>query len=83
MSVNGTCAPCTKQVLWGAVTEVAVTGGRCGEGRGELPLGAGLGIAGGEGKHGHCEGLLSVSGEGNGNPLQCSCLENPMDREAW
>ena len=19
----------------------------------------------------------------NGNPLQCSCLENPMDREAW
>ena len=22
-------------------------------------------------------------GEGNGNPLQFSCLENPMDREAW
>ena len=22
------------------------------------------------------------SGEGNGNPLQYSCLENPMDREA-
>ena len=22
-------------------------------------------------------------GEGNGNPLQCSCLENSMDREAW
>ena len=21
--------------------------------------------------------------EGNGNPLQYSCLENPMDREAW
>ena len=21
--------------------------------------------------------------EGNDNPLQCSCLENPMDREAW
>ena len=21
--------------------------------------------------------------EGNGNPLQCSCLGNPMDREAW
>ena len=20
---------------------------------------------------------------GNGNPLQCSCLENPMDRGAW
>ena len=23
------------------------------------------------------------SGEGNGNPLQYSCLENHMDREAW
>ena len=23
------------------------------------------------------------SGEGNGNPLQYSCLENPMDRRAW
>ena len=23
------------------------------------------------------------SGEGNGNPLQCSCLGNPMDRGAW
>ena len=22
-------------------------------------------------------------GKGNGNPLQYSCLENPMDREAW
>ena len=21
--------------------------------------------------------------EGHGNPLQCSCLENPMDRGAW
>ena len=24
-----------------------------------------------------------VVGEGNGNPLQCSCLENPRDRGAW
>ena len=24
-----------------------------------------------------------VPGEGNGNPLQYSCLENPMDRGAW
>ena len=23
------------------------------------------------------------SGEGNGNPLQYSCLENPMDRRVW
>ena len=22
-------------------------------------------------------------GGGNGNPLQCSCLENPTDRRAW
>ena len=22
-------------------------------------------------------------GEGNGNPLQCSCLESPMDRGTW
>ena len=26
---------------------------------------------------------LSHTGEGNGNPLQCSCLENPRDRGAW
>ena len=24
-----------------------------------------------------------VNGEGNGTPLQCSCLENPMDGGAW
>ena len=24
-----------------------------------------------------------LSGEGNGNPLQCSCLENPRDSRAW
>ena len=28
-------------------------------------------------------GSLSCIGEGNGNPLQCSCLENPRDRGAW
>ena len=27
--------------------------------------------------------ILSMPGEGNGTPLQYSCLENPMDREAW
>ena len=26
---------------------------------------------------------LSCIGEGNGNPLQCSCLESPRDRGAW
>ena len=28
-------------------------------------------------------GLGRSPGKGNGNPLQYSCLENPMDREAW
>ena len=28
-------------------------------------------------------GLVRALGEGNGNPLQYSCLENPMDRGAW
>ena len=28
-------------------------------------------------------GLGRSSQEGNGNPLQYSCLENPMDRGAW
>ena len=27
----------------------------------------------------HFHFLLSCTGEGNGNPLQCSCLENPRD----
>ena len=26
---------------------------------------------------------FSCIGEGNGNPLQCSCLENPRDGRAW
>ena len=26
---------------------------------------------------------LSCIGEGNGDPLQCSCLENPRDGGAW
>ena len=28
-------------------------------------------------------GLRRSPGEGNGNPLQYSCLENSVDREAW
>ena len=27
--------------------------------------------------------VRKIPGEGNGNPLQYSCLENPMDRRAW
>ena len=32
---------------------------------------------------GSIPGSGSSPGEGNGNPLQYSCLENPMDRGAW
>ena len=51
-----------------------------------------LGFPGGsEGKVSACNagdtglipGLGRSPGEGNGNPLQYSCLKNPMDREAW
>ena len=31
----------------------------------------------------HFHFSLSCIGEGNGNPLQCSCLENPRDGGAW
>ena len=31
----------------------------------------------------HFHFSLSCIGEGNGNPLRCSCLENPWDGEAW
>ena len=35
------------------------------------------------GAPGSVPGLGKSSGEGNGNPLQDYCLENPMDRGAW
>ena len=46
---------------------------------------------GSEGKESACNvgnlgsipGLGRSTGEGNGYPLQYSCLENPMDRGAW
>ena len=31
----------------------------------------------------HFHFSLSCTAEGNGNPLQCSCLDNPRDRGAW
>ena len=31
----------------------------------------------------HCHFSLSCIGEGNGNPLHCSCLESPRDGGAW
>ena len=39
--------------------------------------------AGDIGDMGSIPGLGNSPGGGNGNPLQCSCLENPMDRGAW
>ena len=35
------------------------------------------------GNLGSISGLGRYPGEGNGNPLQYSCLENPMDGGAW
>ena len=35
------------------------------------------------GDPGSIPGSGRFPGEGNGNPLQYSCLENPMDRGAW
>ena len=31
----------------------------------------------------HFHFSLSCIGEGNGNPLRCSCLENPRNRGGW
>ena len=51
-----------------------------------------LGLPGGSGSKesafsaeepGSIPGWGRAPGEGNGDPLQYSCLENPMDREAW
>ena len=39
--------------------------------------------AGDAGDTGSIPGLGRSPGGGHGNPLQCSCLENPMDRGAW
>ena len=35
------------------------------------------------GDPGSIPGLGRSPGDGNGNPLQDSCLENPMDEETW
>ena len=39
--------------------------------------------AGGARDAGSIPGLGKSPGAGSGNPLQYSCLQNPMDREAW
>ena len=43
----------------------------------------GTGGAGGTGDASSIPGSGRLQGEGNGNPLQYSCLENPMNRGAW
>ena len=49
-----------------------------------LPGGsAGKESTGNAGALGLIPGMGRPSGEGTGNPLHCSCLENPMDRGAW
>ena len=57
-----------------------------------LPIPVFLGFLGGsDGRESTCNagdlgwipGSGRSPGEGNGNPLQYSCLENPMDRGAW
>ena len=47
------------------------------------PISVGRESACNGGDPGSIRGLERSSGEGTGNPLQYSCLENPMDREAW
>ena len=47
------------------------------------PSSIGKEIACNAGDPGSIPGLGRSPGEGNGNPLQYSCLENPMNREAW
>ena len=42
-----------------------------------------LASAGGMRDMGSVPGLGGSSGRGHGSPLQCSCLESPMDRGAW
>ena len=42
-----------------------------------------LANARGTGNTGSISWLGRMLGEENGNPLRCSCLENPMDRGAW
>ena len=34
-------------------------------------------------RHGFNPWVRKIPGEGNGSPLYCSCLGNPLDRGAW
>ena len=68
------------------------TARQLGENHGHIEQWLGQGFPGGsDGKTSACNagdlgsipGLGRSPGEGNGNPLQYSCLESPMDRGAW
>ena len=57
--------------------------GEAGERRG-FPVGSEVKVSAcNAGDLGSIPGLGGSLGEGNGNPLQYSCLENPMDGGAW
>ena len=71
----------TSVPLWGAhmlnlgAFKTGFSGGAAGKKKKKTPANAGdAGLIRGSGR--------SPKG-GHGNPLQCSCLENPMDRGAW
>ena len=51
--------------------------------QGFLGVSAGKESACNAGDLGSIPGTGRFPGEGNGNPLQYSCLKDPMDREAW
>ena len=61
---------CSYEVVWGASQVVLVVKNL-------------LASAGDIRDSGSVPGLGRSPGEGHGIPLQYSCLENPMDREAW
>ena len=50
---------------------------------GVMDIPANQDFAGMTGNSAHCYMVAWIGGEGNGNPLQYSCLENPRDGGAW
>ena len=68
------CSLLVSYILW-VWTNVSIIMG--------LPGGTVVPNAGDSRDAGSIPGLRRAPGEGNGSPLQYSCLENPMDRGAW
>ena len=67
----------------GQVICLMATGFKCGASQVALVVKNPLANAGDTREVSSIPGLGRSPGEGHGNPLQYSCLENPMDREAW